>query len=134
MKNIFLKEITCRCCGLFFYVCQSCWKGQLYCCDYCRRETRRKQHNASQKRYRDTEKGKKSHREDEKKRRKKQKSEKTMDDRGSTVVSGDDIESKQVLHTSQCCHFCGKSGTVVSEFPHREYGGKYSVPVFADTG
>ena len=61
------------------------------------------------------------------------KTEKTMDDRGSTEPCKDVSEHGKVFCTRRCCHFCGKSGPVVREFPHREYGGKYSEPVFANS-
>lgn len=133
MKNNFLRKIECRNCDHFFYICQSCWSGQCYCCAKCRHDKQKKQHDESQRRYRQTEKGKKAHREDEKRRRKR-KGEKSMDDRGTTVSLDDDMSSEKEFYTLPCCHFCGKSGVVVLQFPHREYGGRYSDPVFAGAG
>jgi len=133
MINIFLKAIKCKNCGHFFYMCQSCWRGHLYCCVKCRRDKQKQQHNKSQRLYRQTQKGKKAHREGEKRRRNR-KSEKNMDERSSTLVIHDDMDTEKEFCSSPYCHFCGKSGAVVLEFPHREYGGRYSDPVFAGAG
>ena len=61
------------------------------------------------------------------------KNQKTVDDRGSTEPCENVIEYEKVFCARRCCHFCGKSGQVVLEFPHRGYGGKYSEPVFANS-
>ena len=61
------------------------------------------------------------------------KNKKTVDDRGSTEPCKDVSEQKKAFCTRRCCHFCGKSGQVVLEFPHREYGGRYSEPVFVNS-
>jgi len=56
-----LLRIYCRWCSTEFYVCQSCWRRQAYCQDACRVAGRLKSHRKAQKRYRQTQRGKKVH-------------------------------------------------------------------------
>lgn len=82
-------------------------------------------------RYRKTEKGKKAHREAENRRRHglSKKNQKNMDDASSTVLPAWGMKlllsawnrifhGKKTLH----CHFCGRFGVIVDEFPRRGYG------------
>jgi hypothetical protein len=64
----------------------SCWRGQAYCCVKCRLAGRRNHHREAQRKYRQSEKGKKAHCEAENRRRhsQNQKKEKNMDDATST--------------------------------------------------
>jgi hypothetical protein len=64
-----LIEVHCGRCGLVFLVCRRCWRGQIYCSEECRIEGMRKNHREAERRYRQTDKGKKAHREGENRRR-----------------------------------------------------------------
>lgn len=134
-------QLICRCCGNFFHLCRSCFRGQAYCCEKCRISRQRQLHREAQKKYRQTEKGKKLHQEAERQRRNRKKS-KNVDDEGSTMksdviccVPGYIIEALQkiLFHTfkrgevSGTCHVCGKSGNLCSKFPRRGYGKKETV-------
>lgn len=61
--------ITCRWCEFPFYCCRSCWRGQAYCCDGCRKAGYQRNRREAQRRYRQTAKGEKQHREGENRRR-----------------------------------------------------------------
>lgn len=124
-----LKKIICRWCGNTFYICQSCWHGQVYCSDTCRDPAQKKIHNKAQKLYRQTGKGKTAHAEAEKRRRLGQ-SKKNMDDASTTPPCDHDNNSHNVSSMTPCCHFCGAKGVVVEHFPHREYGGRYTTDSF----
>ena len=63
--------IECRYCHQQFGLCRSCYRGQRYCCDQCRKRARRKANRLAQQRYRQTDKGRKAHREAENRRRQK---------------------------------------------------------------
>jgi len=52
------------------------------------------------------------------------KSEKTVDDEGTTPQVACDIGDLQRPENRPRCLFCGLSGVVVAQFPHRGYGGK----------
>lgn len=129
-------QIICRCCGNFFNICRSCFRGQAYCCEKCRISRQRQLHREAQKKYRQTEKGKKSHQEAERQRRIRRNS-KTVDDETSTMktdviccLSGYIIEAlkKIVSYTlyngeeTGRCHNCGKHGSLCNKFPRRGYG------------
>ena len=85
-----LLQLRCRWCELVFYICRCCFRGQAYCCDECRIAGQRQNHREAQRKYRQTEKGKKAHRQAENRRRYglSQKSQKNMDDASSTVLQG----------------------------------------------
>ena len=38
-------------CGAMFYICRSCYRGQVYCRDECRRRRRRQQRRRANRRY-----------------------------------------------------------------------------------
>ena len=115
---VLVVEVTCRWCSLVFCVCRSCWRGQAYCCDSCRKEARRRSHSAAQKRYRSTFKGREAHRLAQRRRRM-GRVKKTVDDQPSTPAGIGLI----VLHTRRgCCCFCGREGVIVECFPRRGYG------------
>ena len=128
MAIILLKEIQCKRCGIIFYVCHSCWRGQAYCCEFCRDTAQRESHRKAQDKYRQTEKGKIAHRRQEKERRLRnsQNSQKTVDDDTSTPSQPDDNLQVTSPSSHPCCYFCGRKGLIVDQFPRRGYGGRYS--------
>ena len=134
-EGIFLREIECKHCHQVFFMCQSCYRGHVYCSDECRIAGRRRSHRESQRKYRQSPKGKKAHREAENRRRYglSQKNQKKMDDGTSTGLSkGCKVVSAgvQSILSSRIgrCHFCGTWGVIVKQFPLRGYGGgKYKV-------
>jgi len=123
MDILFLKKIVCKHCGSIFYVCRSCWRGQVYCGDICRRITQLKAHRESERLYRQTEKGREAHRQGEKRRRIR-KNEKTVDDEGTTPPLARDNMDSNLPGEEIKCHFCGAYGVVVKHFPRRDYGGR----------
>ena len=44
-SKVVLRQLTCRWpdCGLVFYICSSCYRGQVYCGDSCRDKARTEQ-------------------------------------------------------------------------------------------
>ena len=52
-----LLRILCRRCRSAFYICRSCYRGQRYCGDSCRHQSRREQKRASNKRHRESPEG-----------------------------------------------------------------------------
>jgi hypothetical protein len=49
-------------CGVLFYVCSHCDRGQSYCSHACREQARRQQRQAANRRYQRTAEGKEAHR------------------------------------------------------------------------
>lgn len=121
MDEEYLLEITCRWCGKSFHVCHSCWRGQGYCSDTCKRLGYRKKRQKRQRKYRRTETGKKTHRRNENER-KKRLAEKKVGDATSNTISSLIPSSSTIYSNSPCCHFCGKKGRIVTRFPRRSYG------------
>ena len=126
-----LLRIQCRWCGFVFCICRSCWKGQAYCCDECRHAAKLKSHREAQRKYRQTEKGKKAHRKSENRRRhgRDQNNSKNMDDATSIPRCTWAMEQlthakkrDQRMHMEPMCRFCGIGGQIVGTFPRRGYG------------
>jgi len=128
---LYLIKIQCRWCELYFCICRSCWRGHAYCCDICRLAAKLKNHRKAQKKYRKTDKGKKAHREAENRRRYglSKKNKKNMDDASTTGLPAWCMELLWSVWSrffyfekSPRCHFCGRFGEIVNEFPRRGYG------------
>ena len=131
MSVLLSLQLQCRWCDVEFCICRRCFRGQAYCSDGCRLSCRRKNHREAQRRYRQTEKGKKGHREAENRRRHglTQKNRKNMDDQSSTALPTWCMRQvkavkSRFLHmgTTVRCHFCGSPGLLVEHFPRRGYG------------
>ena len=131
MSVLLSLQIRCRWCAIAFCICRRCFRGQAYCSEGCRISGRRKSHREAQRRYRQTEKGKKAHREAENRRRHglTRKNQKNMDDRTSTALLAWCTRSIKAakgrlldMGTAVQCHFCGSAGLLVAHFPRRGYG------------
>lgn len=124
MENVLLKCVKCKRCSQQFYICNSCWRGQVYCSDECRDAAQNQAHCISQKKYRQTKKGKEAHRQQEKNKRLRD-SIKNVDDATSTPIVVRDSVLTNLLFVGSCCHFCGRKGQMTDHFPRRGYGGRY---------
>jgi hypothetical protein len=97
----------------------------------CRIAGKLKNKRKAQRRYRQTEKGKKNHREAENRRRQglSQKNQKNMDDTPSTVLPTWSIALLMWIQNRifgfqmpPRCRFCNVTGQIVPTFPRRGYG------------
>jgi len=131
-----------------FNTCRSCWHGQSYCSQECRKEARRKRGREAQVRFRQTADGREYHAELERERRRRRKagakpSEPTestdmcketslcVANQGSrqpqsSVTLGNMVDLVELEGHFQSrpigiCHFCGKAGVIVSHFQRRGY-------------
>ena len=121
-----LREFSCNWCQQFFYVCQCCYRGQLYCCDGCRDAARRKSRRKSQHLYRTSDNGRKMNRQGANRRRINKENEiiaKNVADHTSTPIPSLVIVPP-VRPEIPYCHKCGQVGLIVDEFPPRGYGNK----------
>lgn len=121
MDCVFLNKILCRCCGQYFFICQSCWRGHAYCSDSCKKLGYKRCRQKRQDKYRKTIKGKKTRRRAER-RRSLQQSSKKSGDATSNIISSMITSHQNQSSCEPCCHFCGKKGVVVGQFPCRKYG------------
>lgn len=126
MEIILLKAVSCSRCARIFYICQSCWRGQAYCCDACRQASQQEAHCLTQRKYRQTAKGRETHRQAERRRRMHD-PQKTVADTSSIPASEHDRLPPDRPFIVPCCHFCGEKGVVVEHFPRRGYGRRNSV-------
>jgi hypothetical protein len=124
MVVVLLKRIECKRCLFELFICRSCWRGQAYCSQACRQAAQKESHCIAQQKYRQTEKGKEAHRQQEKRRRLRN-SKKTVDDASSTPGLAHDNVCANLLFTTPCCSFCGKTGQVIDHFPRQGYGRRY---------
>ena len=123
VDELVLKEVKCKYCGQIFYVCRRCWRGQVYCGKRCRKICQRPMRREAQRKYRQSDKGKKTRRKYENDRKKKKNRKKTSDT-STTPQATFDIEAPESPGNQPKCLFCGLSGIVVVQFPRRAYGGK----------
>jgi len=136
LKDMFiLRVICCGWCHLFFCVCQSCWRGQAYCSNECRKARQIHVHREAQRRYRKKEKGRLAHLKAQRRYRMRL-VEKSVADRGSTiqpsrykissskvkVIRGRCLQERPDIGMKGHCYFCGQAGVIVSRFPRRKYG------------
>ena len=119
----FIKAIPCVRCSHIFYMCRSCWRGHVYCCEECRRAARLEAHCQVQRIYRQTDKGRKAHKEAERRRRIRYAQNSVADTPTTSPYSPYRISKKQFPITP-CCSICGKMGPVVDQFSPRRYGGR----------
>ena len=63
-REVVLRRLFCRGsgCGLVFYICNSCYRGQVYCGDGCRHRMRREQRCRANRRYQQSEEARLDHR------------------------------------------------------------------------
>jgi hypothetical protein len=131
-RMLFLVCVTCRFCQAAFCVCRSCYRRQAYCGAGCRRAARLCSHREAQRRYRQTEKGRRLHCLAENRRRhgKNRAGLKKMADQSSKpgAVRCKRGPAKQAIGVSfrpgglGYCRFCTRWGVVVSKFARRGYG------------
>ena len=127
MGDVLLRVVQCRCCGCLFHICRSCWRGQAYCGERCRRIRQRQLHREAQSKYRHSKNGKETRRLYEKTKNSKKNKLNPGDD-SSTPQKDCDIEPKKRSGNRPSCLFCGSIGVVVDHFPRRAYAGR----VFSD--
>ena len=67
------RQLFCRGsgCGAMFYICGSCYRGQVYCGDECRRRMRRQQMRRANRKHQDSPEGRLDHRDRQRVYRKK---------------------------------------------------------------
>ena len=62
--KVLWRQLFCRGsgCGAMFYICGSCYRGQVYCGERCRRRMRRNQMRRANRKHQDSPEGKLDHR------------------------------------------------------------------------
>ena len=62
--EVVLRQRVCRAsgCGQVFWICRHCDRGQHYCSQLCRQQTRRQQHRLANRRHQQSPEGRQDHR------------------------------------------------------------------------
>ena len=112
---------TCVTCGIKFWICKSCWRGQKYCSGDCRKSASVKSHRKAQERYSRSNEAKLDRRDYQREYRKKaclhsNQSKQLMCQKNSVTDHSSNHRNYQlapvVKHESNIelknkCHFCG---------------------------
>ena len=63
-KEVVWRELVCQGsgCGVTFYICGCCYRGQVYCGDECRKRAELQQHRHSNRKHQDSPEGRLDHR------------------------------------------------------------------------
>ena len=63
-QEVVFRRLFCRGsgCGVMFYICRSCYRGQAYCGDECRGRMRREQKRRAKRRHQQSREGRLDHR------------------------------------------------------------------------
>ena len=63
-QEVVFRQLFCRGsgCGVMFYICKSCYRGQAYCGDGCRGRMRREQKRRAKRRHQQSREGRLDHR------------------------------------------------------------------------
>ena len=63
-REVVWRQLFCRGsgCGVMFYICGSCYRGQVYCGERCRRKAQRQQRRDANRRHQQTREGRLDHR------------------------------------------------------------------------
>lgn len=126
-----VKQKICNCCGRIFFVCRRCYRGHVYCSEKCRKTGYLERHRERQKKYQNSEKGKKTRSRAGKRRRKgRKKSTGVFISLMMTCVClmmlftpPDEKYDDKNFERYETCAICKKEqGRVTETFPRRPYG------------
>src|SRR5262245_51946288 len=80
-EEVSFRQLFCRAvgCGLMFFICRPCYRGQAYCSERCRHESRREQRRKANRRYRQDPEIRQDHRERMREYRKRQRDSRVID-------------------------------------------------------
>lgn len=125
-----------------FFICVPCYRGQAYCSDECRRQTRRQQRQKANRRYQQDPEVRQDHRDHQRERRKQLRESRVLD-QSSTIECGWGSISEPLAETEPksppveelhdpprptwsnrfgriVCIICGRVGKFITAFIHRE--------------
>jgi len=71
-REVPFRQLFCRGggCGLMFFICRSCYRGQAYCSERCRQESRQEQRRKANRRYQQDPEVRRDHRDRQREYRK----------------------------------------------------------------
>jgi hypothetical protein len=112
-------------CGMIFYICQHCYRGQVYCSQECRQESFQQKRREANRRYQRSAEARADHRERQRAYRLREAQKKR--DRSwfkpttecANIGPPEPNAAKKTIRTLGrtghlvCCRFCGRSGSLV---------------------
>ena len=142
-REAVLRQLFCRGtdCGEMFFICQSCYRGQVYCGDGCRDRMRREQRRRANRRYEQDPEVRADHCQRQRAYRRRCRREHVTDHTSAGVLRSGSIGTplpETVMRTSVAevshdrprlerlkeairlvCIFCGQTGSFIDAFPDR---------------
>ena len=143
-SEVAFRQLFCRAvgCGVMFFICRPCYRGQAYCSEECRQESRRRQRRKANRRYQQDPEVRQDHR-DRMREYRKQLREIRVTDQSSTTVCGQGSIAEPLVKAGGetptaekphdlgkstwgerlggiVCRICGRIGKFVARFIHRE--------------
>ncbi len=118
-----------RQCGVLFFICRSCYRGQRYCSLPCRQTTRREQQRAANRRHQQSLEGRLDHRDCQRAYRIRKRLCRVTDQGSGVEPTSDSIAQPDpvspigkgvVGRQHVCCLVCGRRGTFIDMFKRRE--------------
>jgi len=123
-------------CGMVFYICRCCDRGQRYCSSHCRQKARREQRRQANRRHQDSDDGRLDHRDRQKAYRRRHPKKSVTDHTSVPTPYCATINSEKVLIAKQgsiscfvpsptgnysragqvVCRFCGRTGIFINPF------------------
>ena len=111
-------------CGVLFYICRSCYRGQRYCGGPCRQMARCAQRRMANRRHQQSDDGRLDHRDRQRAYRQRRRARVT--DQGSAPAFDSGSIAPQPDPTGRnarrrvCCIVCGRRGRLIEMFKRRE--------------
>ena len=143
-SEVSFRQLFCRAadCGVMFFICRPCYRGQAYCSEECRRKCRQQQRQKANRRYQQDPEVRRDHRERMREYRKQLREMRVIDqssiiDCGSGSICGPLVKvipetpSAEKLHDQPkaiwrerfsriICTICGRVGRFVAALTRRE--------------
>ncbi len=115
-------------CGVLFFICRSCYRGQRYCSGPCRQTARREQRRAANRRHQQSDEGRLDHRDRQRAYRQRRIARVTDQGSASPLHSGSIApqsdpagpNARHVARRRACCVVCGRRGRLIEMFKRRE--------------
>lgn len=115
-------QICCACCAKVFVLCRSCYRGQVYCDDACRKNGTRRRQRLARSRHQRTPEGRRDHRDRMRALRSRRRSPVTdgasqppVDCAGQGAAVAP-VAVGPAVPPPLCCAVCGRTGTYVGAF------------------